>query len=283
MSYSNGYDDTITTTAMSHSSELYKPSLTTLIFDVDDTMYDVGTGFTAHRNGYGATSFMVEKLGFESLEKAQVMRDEYFERYHSTAKALTVMEREGVIPPGAPKFETEDLADWWATQLNFTLLNSQSEEYKHLRQILEICPLRLVAFSNGPRKYVLRVLKELNLSELFPPQHVFAVDDVLPACKPEPEAFEKVFETLGIKDPRECVMIEDSMKNIRVAKMLGLKTILVTGKSDHDNPSHKHAAEATKTGDVPLADDPAVDVVIEHCGQLKLSCPGLWNIPPKFP
>ena len=39
-------------------------SITTLIFDVDDTLYDVGTSFTAHRNGFGAQSFMVKKLGF---------------------------------------------------------------------------------------------------------------------------------------------------------------------------------------------------------------------------
>jgi FMN phosphatase YigB (HAD superfamily) len=29
--------------------------ITTLIFDVDDTLYDVGNGFTAHRNSYVST------------------------------------------------------------------------------------------------------------------------------------------------------------------------------------------------------------------------------------
>ena len=41
-------------------------AVTTLIFDVDDTMYDVGCGFTAHRNGGAVAAFMVAHLKFES-------------------------------------------------------------------------------------------------------------------------------------------------------------------------------------------------------------------------
>ena len=44
------------------------------------------SGFTAHRNTDGATDFMVEKLHFPSKEAAQELRDEYFLKYHSTAK-----------------------------------------------------------------------------------------------------------------------------------------------------------------------------------------------------
>ena len=100
-----------------------KPKITTIIFDVDDTLYDVGTvsvsfhlshfscnnmhiiitlytdthilhnalisniqGFTAHRNTDGATNFMIDKLHFPSKEEALKVRDEYFKIYHSTAK-----------------------------------------------------------------------------------------------------------------------------------------------------------------------------------------------------
>jgi putative hydrolase of the HAD superfamily len=64
--------------------------VTTLIFDVDDTLYDVSTGFTAHRNGEIVQQFMVEELNFPDLASAKKLRDEYFEKYHATAKALTV-------------------------------------------------------------------------------------------------------------------------------------------------------------------------------------------------
>ena len=68
------------------NTDIEAPRIKAIIFDVDDTLYDVGTGFTAHRNTEGATSFMVDKLHFSSKAEAQLVRDEYFKIYHSTAK-----------------------------------------------------------------------------------------------------------------------------------------------------------------------------------------------------
>ena len=142
-------------------------------------LYDVGTDFTAHRNGWGAQSFMVEHLYFPSFESAKKLRDEYFERYHSTAKALTIAEQEGKFPPLPPgvensklkRFDPHDLAEWWAQKLDFSLLRAsttenpdENDEYAKLREALSLCPLKLIAFS---KKYALRVLKELNLDKFF--------------------------------------------------------------------------------------------------------------------
>jgi putative hydrolase of the HAD superfamily len=279
-----GNGETLASSPLSDDSD--RPPITTLIFDVDDTLYDVGTGFTGHRNGYGAQSFMVETLEFPNLEDAGKMRDKYFARYHSTAKALAMMEEEGQFPDSAPKFQAADLAEWWATNLDFSLLRAKEDgkdEYAELRHLLKSCPLKLVAFSNGPRTYVLRVLQEMGLADVFPEDMVFAVDDVLPACKPEAEAFAKVFAKLNIHDPRECVMVEDSMKNIQAAKKLGMSTVLISGRTSSSTTSTdgksngKADAEATKPGDAPDLDDPSVDVAMEHCGELQQKCPGLWS------
>ena len=67
-----------------------QPAPTTVIFDIDDTLYDVGTGFTTHRNTDAVYDFMVKHLGFESKAAAKAVRNEYFARYHSTVKALTM-------------------------------------------------------------------------------------------------------------------------------------------------------------------------------------------------
>jgi putative hydrolase of the HAD superfamily len=254
-----------------------KQKITTIIFDVDDTLYDVSTGFTAHRNGIAAQTFMVKKLGFNSLAEAKVIRDAYFEKYHSTAKALTVAESEGKFPPmeGAPvpRFRAEDLAEYWATNLDYTLLHDDIENYDKLQEDLRECPLEMVAFSNGPRKYVKRVLKELGVWEFFGEDRLFAVDDVLPACKPEREAFQKIFDRLTINDPQSVLIVEDSMKNIRKAKEMGMKTVLVKGKpSDATKES-----EATKPGDAPDQHDPAVDVAIETIQELRQVMPELWE------
>mmetsp|Transcript_23437 Transcript_23437/g.34855 ORF Transcript_23437/g.34855 Transcript_23437/m.34855 type:complete len:276 (+) Transcript_23437:55-882(+) len=267
----------------SNRTPLDQSKITTLIFDIDDTLYDVGTGFTAHRNGEGATSFMVAKLNFPDMKSAQKVRDKYFARYHSTAKALAVAEKEGELPPSSNKFQTKDLSQWWAEKLNFSLLGGADES---IVSMLESCPLNLVAFSNGPRLYVLRVLREIGLDKVFPPEKVFAVDDVLPSCKPEKEAFEKVLDAVGVKDASECIMVEDSMKNIRAAKELGMGTVLVAGlgrlkKSDVNKDAATQAladkAEATKPGDAPDVTDDAVDICIESVAELESSLPSLWN------
>ena len=62
----------------------------TLIFDVDDTLYPVSSGFSKHRNGPIVARFMVDELGFESEAEALALRDEVFRATHSTLKGLTL-------------------------------------------------------------------------------------------------------------------------------------------------------------------------------------------------
>jgi len=247
--------------------------LSTLIFDVDDTLYDVGNGFTAHRNGDAVAEFMVTHLMFPTRASALELRNEYFARYHSTVKALTAAEADGRLPEGA-HFEAEQLAHWWATKLAFDRYITPDTDF--VSDLAEL-QLQLVAFSNSPRQYCIRTLEALGLRQLFTDDRVFAVDDVMPSCKPEAAAFEKVLNAVGVL-PESCVMIEDSMKNIRAAKALGMKTVLVSGLGSGDSS----AGEATKAGDIPEIDDPSVDVCIPGCGQLRKALPGLWQNPPVF-
>jgi putative hydrolase of the HAD superfamily len=247
-----------------------KGNITTIIFDVDDTLYDVGCGFTAHRNGEIVQQYMVDHLSFPSLEAAKKVRDEYFERYHATAKALTVAQQEGRFPEGAPEFDTKHLAEYWVEQLDYSKLGGPKRE---LKAKLNEIPLTLVAFSNGPRAYVKRVLQTLDLFDLFGEERLFAVDDVLPHCKPEPAAFETVFEKIGHPSPETCIMVEDSMKNIRAANKLGMKTILITGTSEHGRILPE---------DRPEAGDPAVNCSMTSIDEITHVLPGLWQTPAVF-
>lgn len=64
--------------------------------------------------------FMVDRYNFPSLEAAKALRDEYFEKYHATAKALTVAQKEGRFPPGAPLFDTKELCECkWNSLLSY--------------------------------------------------------------------------------------------------------------------------------------------------------------------
>jgi putative hydrolase of the HAD superfamily len=262
-------------------------TITTIIFDVDDTLYDVATGFTKSRTGDVVFDFMVEKLGFVDPMSARTVWVDYFRRYHSTAKALLVAQREGQFPPNAPQFDPLDLADYWVDHLDYGLLGGvKPNVMQDLAELLS-AGLQLVAFSNGPRQYVKKVLTELGLwNTVFTETTLFAVDDVLPHCKPEAEAFQVLFDRLGVTDPStQCVMVEDSMKNIRQAKRLGMKTVLVYG-SNYDDHEHKKSlgdGENNKDDDRPNADDPTVNVAIARIEDFRQQVPGLWKTPVSFP
>eukprot|EP00970_Alexandrium_tamarense_P004316 scaffold721_cov202-Alexandrium_tamarense.AAC.23 len=241
-------------------------------------------GFTAHRNTDGATSFMVDKLHFPSKEEAQILRNEYFRKYHSTAKGLTVAEADGrlpplprgvTLPPGRSKrFDPEELDEYWATNLDFSLLGGPDKECIETFEAMSngnYGQLNIVAFSNAPRKYVTRVLKEIGLDSYFTSDKLFGVNDVLPYCKPDNDSFGLVLSKVDAV-PEECIMVEDSMKNIRAAKALGMRTILVKGRSGSRSnelvDKNTEDAEATKAGDAPDATDSAVDAVVEVASEI---------------
>ena len=172
---------------------------------------------------------------------------------------------EGItLPDGRTnRFEPEELDEFWAQHLDFSLLGGPDPKCFEAFQIISRS-LKIVGFSNGPRKYVTRVLEETGLDSFFPTKQLFAVNDILPHCKPDRGSFQLVLKKVGVL-PEECIMVEDSMKNIRVAKSLGMKTILVVGKGrKHENRNTEYGesaddAEATKAGDIPDETDPAVD------------------------
>ena len=291
------------TAASSSSSSSSSSKISTIIFDVDDTLYDVSSGFTAHRNGEIIWRYMVEHYGFESLESARAVRDEYFAKYHSTAKALTVAQAEGKFPAGCTKmFDAKHMSQYWVDNLNYDKLfgnhcypsiEASKQAKADFRTALSECPARMVAFSNGPRAYVMKVLDKLGYLELFGTEgtskdgsFVWGVDDVLPHCKPEKEAFRAIFDKLDVTatatnnnngttkiNPEECIMVEDSMKNIRAAKALGMKTILIKGSKEEGR---------ILAQDAPSEDDPAVDVAFATVEEMAEKLPGLWEDPPVF-
>ena len=269
-----------------------------LIFDIDDTLYPVTNGFTAHRNLDVALQYMVDHLGFASKEEAAALRTPYFVKFHSTIKALTVAASEGKLPrlPGgeARTFDSDALANYWADGCNFADYFPEPDPalVEAMTSLKKDVPgLAMVAFTNGPRVYALRLLETLGLSEVFPPEDVFAVDDVMPACKPERAAFDKVLAAVRAKTTgagaaaganddddddddddltyEHCVMFEDSMKNVRAAKALGMGTCLVLAKEgQHDS---NNAADAGDSG------DPAVDLTLRFANQLREKAPFLWQ------
>lgn len=242
----------------------------TLIFDIDDTLYPVSSGFSDHRNSL-VPKYMVEHLGFDSLEAAWELRNEYFKIYHSSNKGLIMAEQDGKLPEGK-HFNKDDLDAYWADHLEFERYLPPSAELHKIFEELRATKLKMVLFSNSPRKYVLKCCDALQIRQFFPDDAIFALDEVLPACKPEAAAYQKVLDAIG-STAAKCVMFEDSMKNVRATKALGMMTVLIQETME--------GGEAGLLGDFGDASDPSVDVVLENIVQMRERLSGLWE--GKFP
>jgi putative hydrolase of the HAD superfamily len=161
----------------------------TLVFDIDDTIYPVSSGFSDHRVDLTVSKFMVERLGISSAEEARALWKEYFARTHSTMKALTVADQEGRMPKA---FVQDDLAAFWQDHCEYSQFLKPNPTFEQALEKLSANGLKLAILTNSPRMYALRCLDALNVRRFFPDKNVFTVQETWPACKPEAAAFQKV-------------------------------------------------------------------------------------------
>ncbi len=95
-----------------------------------------------------------------------------------------------------------------------------------LGAVLGRLPLGKVIFTNASREHAERVLRRLGVEHHF--QRIVDVRDVGYVSKPNREAYVRVCDLLQVR-PEECVIVEDSIRNLLPAKELGMVTILVDG------------------------------------------------------
>ena len=91
-----------------------------------------------------------------------------------------------------------------------------------MRRLLESLPYHRHIFSNGPVEYVRRVLRALDIEDLF--EEVFDIRRSGFVPKPNPEPYERVMEQLAGED-RVLVLIEDAAKNLPPARSRGWRNI----------------------------------------------------------
>ena len=99
-----------------------------------------------------------------------------------------------------------------------------------LRRWLQQLPGKKVVLTNGPRHYAHQVLETLHCRDLF--AGVLTSEDMhllgCWRCKPD-TALLYTAARLGGAVPRDCVLVEDSLRNLRSAKKLGMQTVWCIG------------------------------------------------------
>lgn len=179
-----------------------------ILFDLDNTLYPRHSG-VMQIVSQRISQYMEQRLGLEpSLVKK--LREEYWRRYGTSLRGLQL-------------HHDVDAEDYLAYVHDFPV-----EEYlkpdSDLDLILGRIEAEKVVFTNASAEYARRVLRALGVEDHF--GHIFDIHFLDYACKPDERAYKLVLEALGARG-EECVIVDDSPRNLRPAKRLGMTTVLV--------------------------------------------------------
>lgn len=182
--------------------------LRVLLIDLDDTVYPSDCGLMKEV-GRLILRYMVERMGIPP-DEAVVLRRQYFLQYGTTLRGL--QEHHQV--------DTEDYLDF----VHQIPLERYLRPDPELDAALATIPQEKVIFTNATAEHAWRVLELVGVRRHF--QRVVDLRALRYVNKPDPGAYLRALALLGV--PAEaCALVEDSVRNLRPAKALGMATVLV--------------------------------------------------------
>ena len=185
------------------------------IFDLDDTLHNASASIFPHINR-SMTAYLQQHLQLDEAA-ANALRVDYWHRYGATLSGL--MRHHGTNPQHF----------LWHTH-QFPDLPSMVLREPRLRHLLQQLHGKKMVFSNAPQHYAVAVLKSMRIESAFDEVMTLEDTDFLP--KPHPRGFLKILKKHRVV-PAQCVMVEDSLDNLRTAKRLGMRTVWVAAGSRH--------------------------------------------------
>lgn len=184
----------------------------TYFFDLDDTLHDASHAIFGVLNRR-MTEYVQRHLALDEAE-ANSLRQTYWHRYGATLLGLT---RHHAVDPHHFLRETHDF-DIPA------LLRAE----RGLTQLFRQLPGRKVLLTNAPAAYAATVVRELELHRHLPQRYTIESMRVHGQFRPKPSR--AMLRTMLARErcPPGCaVLVEDSRANLKAARALGFRTVLV--------------------------------------------------------
>lgn len=182
----------------------------TWIFDLDNTLHNASPHIFPHINR-AMTAYLQAHLGLTEAAAGELRRH-YWKRYGATLLGLM---RHHQTDPRHFLWHTHQLPE----------LERMLVREPQLRATLTRLPGRKIVFSNSPVHYSSAVLKALGVADLF--DDVFSIERTRFRPKPDSSGFLRLCRANRVR-PQRCIMVEDSLDNLRTAGRLGMKTVWVT-------------------------------------------------------
>lgn len=180
------------------------------LFDLDNTLHNATPHIFPHINR-SMVAYISAHLGVDEHEATR-LRQEYWQRYGATL--LGLMRHHGTDPH------------------HFLSHTHQFPDLRHmlvlergLRAMLRHLPGRRIVFSNAPLRYSEAVLEFAGITTCF--DALYSIERIRFQPKPAVGGFRYLLRSERLPADR-CIMVEDSLPNLKTAKRLGMKTVWVS-------------------------------------------------------
>lgn len=156
-------------------------------------------------------AYICHRLEIDEAEATR-LRQSYWQRYGATL--LGLMRHHG-IDPHHFLHHTHRFPD----------LPGMVIAERGLKSMLRRLPGRKIIFSNAPHRYTEAILAITGIRRCF--DAVYSIESLRFQPKPATRGFLRLLRREGL-DPRDCIMVEDTLPNLKTAKRLGMKTVWIS-------------------------------------------------------
>jgi len=195
------------------------------LFDLDNTLYPSSCGLM-REIGNRINRYMIERLGVVPADVSK-MRDDFLKAFGTTLNALR-------------RYYAVDPDEFLDFVHDIPLVPFLQHE-PALDQMLGRLELRKVIFTNADARHARRVLSRLGILRHF--ESIIDIHMLEFVNKPDHRAYLKALDFASVQ-AEECVLIEDSARNLAPAGRLGMTTVLV-GEGTRTDGAHYHIARIT--------------------------------------
>lgn len=186
----------------------------TILFDLDETLYPPQTG-VMEQIRILMLHYLGERLNLSPAE-AEALQRHYFQVYGTTMRGLMINHQ----------IDPEEFLHY----VHNVPLQQYLRPNPALDAVLASLWQQKVIFTNASREHARRVLDLLGIRHHF--ERIVDVRDIGYESKPHPAAYRRTCHLLNVR-PEECAIVEDSMRNLRPARALGMTTVLVAHDGAH--------------------------------------------------
>jgi len=238
-------------------------------FDLDNTLHDashqVFPAINANMNGFIA-GVLGKNGGVADLAVVEAARVGYLHRYGATLLGMV-------------HHHQVDQAEFLEAAHRFDDLGSMLRAERGIGKYLSALPGQKILLTNAPLRYSSDVVRHFGLQRHF--SHHIAIESMRVHGRLRPKPSKALLRQLIARHrvpAHHCILVEDTLANLKAAKAVGMRTVWMTGYlrqvpalSEHGNIAMRHAMNVAKTGKRPAY----VDVKVQSLKQLFDSLPSL--------